>query len=103
MKKLTLFYVPFPNKDSALEMIQKLVERRLIACGNIVEAKSCYEWNGVVNHDDEIIAIMKTVAECKEDVERFLEENHPYDTPAILHWTAACNVAYYEWVVEQTQ
>ena len=96
--EIAILYCPFPNKDSAMTMVEMLVREKLIACGNLISGTSIYEWSDNLASDDEYIAIMKTSISLILRVEKRLEELHPYEIPAILHWKANANKAYVLWV-----
>ncbi len=44
---LSLLYVTFPDKQEALQMARVLLEKRFIACANILDSvTSVYPWEG---------------------------------------------------------
>ncbi len=98
---LVIFYVPCPDADEAKKLITHLLSDRLIACGNIVESKSVYNWADSVVHENEWIAIMKSLTELSGVLENSIKKIHPYKTPAILSWSVSCNAEYLEWVRQQ--
>ena len=60
-----------------------LVERRHAACVQQVPIRSTYRWDGAVQHDDEILLLVKTTAARFDDVAATVRELHSYDVPAI--------------------
>ena len=63
-----LIWCPFPDRDSARQIAQTLLDRKLIGCANLIgEVESIFEWKG-----DAAI--------------QYLAEQHPYDIPAIIGW-----------------
>jgi periplasmic divalent cation tolerance protein len=60
-----------------------LVERRLAACVQQVPIRSTYRWEGEVQHDDEILLLVKTRADRFDGVASVVRELHSYDLPAI--------------------
>jgi len=58
-------YVPFPTHESAQKVVGHLLENKLIACANIVQSVSMYNWQDTFHQEDEWIAIMKTVQKAK--------------------------------------
>ncbi|MBK9736719.1 MAG: divalent-cation tolerance protein CutA [Saprospiraceae bacterium] len=96
--EIAIFYSPFPDKDTAQKVVEIMVREKLIACGNIINGTSIYEWSGSLASDNEYIVIMKTVLSLMTRVEKRLEELHPYDIPAIINWKASANKAYVLWV-----
>ncbi len=75
----------FPNKETAKSIIQGLLENKYIACANIFSnIESMYWWEGKINDDPEVMAIMKSIEDNFELIERYIKEHHPYIVPEIL-------------------
>ena len=67
------------SADEAVTLIQALLERRLIACGNILPGvRSLYRWEGKVADEREVIVFMKTRAARLDALEMAFGELHPY-------------------------
>ena len=95
-----LVYCPFPDADSATQVARALLEKDLIACANILgPSQSIYKWNDQVEHNKEIVVVLKTHASLLKDCIRELGTLHPYDSPAILGWECdAAHPATQEWL-----
>lgn len=66
-------------------MARELVERRLVACVNIVESvNSIYRWKGKVEEDGEQLLIMKTVDELVGELKEAVFARHPYEVPEFV-------------------
>ena len=80
-----------------------LVERRYAACVQQLPIRSTYRWDGVVQHDDEVLLLVKTRAARFDEVAATVRELHSYDVPAI---TAVPIVAessdYRAWIDAET-
>jgi periplasmic divalent cation tolerance protein len=100
MKTIWIIYIPTPSIDVADKLSNLLLSQRLVACANMIDAKSMYMWNGAMAKDDEVILICKTMLNKIEKIEALVTANHPYELPAIVRWTVECNKAYHDWVVE---
>lgn len=61
----------------------ELVARRYAACVQQVPIRSTYRWRGAIEHDDEILLLVKTRRDRFADVARTVRELHSYDVPAI--------------------
>lgn len=77
-------YSTFPNKKEAKKIGEELVRKKLAACVNVFPIDSIYSWQGKIIKDKEFAAIIKTKKENFKKVEKFILENHSYDTPCIL-------------------
>lgn len=70
------------DKDAAGRLAQRLVERRLAACVNIIgPIRSIYRWHGQVQDDVEFLLLIKTTAECAARLRTTLKSVHPYELP----------------------
>jgi len=105
MSNVILFYVPCPSKQEAKIIARSLVEKRLVACANIIEnCTSIYEWEGQLQEESEIILILKTVKSLHLDVEREISDKHSNDCPCIVALdTAEVNMPFAQWVKTQTK
>jgi periplasmic divalent cation tolerance protein len=101
MSQILLFYVPFPDEQSAHILSQKMLNEKLIACANFFPSHSNYIWNHQPCQDNEIIALLKTLQGKQAMLEEFILLHHPYDTPCILQWNVQCNASYFEWITQQ--
>ena len=80
-----LVFCTFPDADTARQIGTMLVESQLAACVNVIPGiESIYRWEGSVQHDAEVIALLKTTADNFPRLEARLLDTHPYDTPEII-------------------
>ena len=97
-------FCTFPNADTARSVARDLVERRLVACGNVLpQIHSVYRWEGKVESGEEALAIFKLPAARYAEFEGTLRSLHPYDVPEII----SCRISdglpeYLRWVVENS-
>lgn len=79
-----------------------LVERRLIACMNIVDSvRSIYRWKGKIEDEGERLLIMKTTEERVAELRDVLLSRHPYDVPEfIVLPIETVDGPYREWLIE---
>lgn len=93
-------FCTFPNAETARDVARELVERRLVACGNVLpQIHSVYRWQGKVESGDEALAIFKLTAARYAEFEATLRSLHPYEVPEII----SCQIAnglpeYLSWV-----
>ncbi|MDQ4080037.1 MAG: divalent-cation tolerance protein CutA [Gemmatimonadota bacterium] len=90
--------------EEAVKLVQTLLERRLIACGNILPGvRSLYQWEGKVADEWEVIVLMKTKAARLEALELAFGELHPYKVPELLALPVSAGLhKYLEWIDDET-
>jgi periplasmic divalent cation tolerance protein len=85
-------------------MVRALVERRLVACVNVVPVHSCYRWNGEFCSEPEHLLIAKTRASMKTEVIAAIRQLHSYEVPEIIAVPVIAGYApYLAWVYDETK
>ncbi len=83
--ELAIVLVTVPNPDIARSIATEIVQSRLAACVNIVPGiKSIFRWEGKLDEADELLLVIKTIADRYPALEKRITELHPYDTPEIV-------------------
>ena len=73
------------SDEEARRIAAALVERRLVACVNLVgPIRSIYRWDGEIRDDPEVLLIVKTIRERFAAVEQAVRELHSYDVPEVI-------------------
>lgn len=98
MPELLIAYIPSSTLESAQEIALHLLERKLIACANVVASTSMYWWKGATPTEQEHILIVKTLPEKLQSLEDEVNKIHPSQAPCILKLCARANEQYYHWV-----
>lgn len=103
-EELVLVLSTLPDAAAAEEFVGRLVEERLIACGNLLpEVLSIYRWEGRVQREKEVLVVMKTSRSRVERLFQRIGELHPYEVPEIVGLSAdAVSNAYGRWVRQET-
>ena len=83
----------------AFGTLKKMIGDNFASCINIIkDMKSYYKEDLKINAVSEVVLIIKTLKEFKE-IEVYLNDNHPYDTPFIAELnTKKINTKYLEWI-----
>lgn len=93
-----------PDRDALQAIVEDLLERRLIACGQLLgPVSSTFRWQGVREQQQEWLALLKTAGARVPAVQARVIELHPYEVPEVLVCEmSAGNGDYLRWVLEQT-
>lgn len=99
--EISVFYITVPNDTQAEKIIRCLLEKKLIACAQIIKAESFYFSSAMIQKDGEYVIIAKTLREYESAASVFVKKIHSYEIPCILsnRWTV--NEEYYTWAQKQ--
>jgi periplasmic divalent cation tolerance protein len=105
MERAILVYTTYPSIVEAEQAGRSLVERRLCACVNILPGMiSHYGWEGANERGEEVVMIIKTLAELAESVRAAVKELHSYSTPAIFVIPIeSMDKSYLDWLMAETE
>lgn len=91
------------SSGEADAIAEALIAGRLAACVQQFPMRSTFRWEGEVQHDDEVLLLVKTTTARFDAVRELVLERHSYDVPAV---TAVPIVAgsdeYLAWIVAET-
>ncbi|HLB35787.1 MAG TPA: divalent-cation tolerance protein CutA [Gemmatimonadales bacterium] len=92
------------NPAQARQLVQRLVDERVIACGTILPgATSVYRWRGTVTAEAEVVVLLKTPRACWDALKAAVEAHHPYEVPELLALPVVAGLdRYLDWVNSET-
>ena len=91
-------------QEKSEAMARALLDKRLVACINILPVRSFYHWKGELCDDQEQLLILKTTQKKAEKVIAAIKEMHPYEVPEIIALPViAGHAPYLAWVHEETK
>jgi periplasmic divalent cation tolerance protein len=95
-------FITAPTRDEARAIADKLVEKQLAACVQILPGmESVYRWQGKVERQPEYLLLVKTTAERFVELEREVRAMHSYDTPEIVSFPITRgSTDYLRWLAE---
>lgn len=77
--------VSCPSQEVGSALAKLLVDRELAACVQVLPPmQSVYRWKGEVCIDEEVLLVIKTTSDLKDEVRKAVEENHPYEVPEFV-------------------
>ena len=94
----------YPDKDSAEQLAQLLVNEQLSACVDILPGiRSIYWWQGQATSAEEYLLLIKAHRDQYQLIENRRKAHHPFEVPEIiavsienglpeyLHWINSCH------------
>ena len=101
----TLILSTASSKEEAQEIARALVERRLVACVNIVgPIDSIYRWKGEVESSQEYLLMMKSDDDHFERVRDAVKTLHSYEVPEVVQVPIENGLpAYLEWISDSVK
>lgn len=102
MSQYLLVLTTIGSEEDAARLGRSLVEKRLVACVNMVgPVRSVFLWKGKVEDESERLLLMKTRADRYAELETAIQELHPYDVPEVIAIPIERgSQAYLSWVDE---
>ncbi len=103
MKEYIQVFTTVENKDDAKKIARDLVEKRLVACAQVVgPIMSTYRWKEKIEEEEEWLCILKSKYESYEKLEERIKSIHPYEEPEILALSVVKGSrGYLEWMDRQ--
>ena len=103
MPRIELLYIPCPSLKEAHAISSALLDSRLIACANIVESRSIYNWKGRREKGREFIIFAKTTPKKAQKAQKMVKKLHSYEIPCVLRFSVQANTGYAKWVASETK
>ena len=85
MKNIKFFYITVPNRKEAERIAKKLLNKKLIACANVINnVNSYFVWKNKVQNSKEIIICGKTTSKNQTKIIKVVKSIHSYAVPCII-------------------
>ena len=98
-----MLYFTAKDLTDAARIARHLLDRRLIACANLVPVRSLYRWKGKVVDETEAVAICKTRRSAVRTAIAAAKKVHPYDVPCIVSYEMSTGLAAFtKWIDAET-
>ncbi|MGZ4987612.1 MAG: divalent-cation tolerance protein CutA [Limisphaerales bacterium] len=96
--------VTAPDLKTARMLAKAALQKRLVACGNLVpKIESYYWWKGKIAISAEVLIVFKTTRKQLVALEKLVLEKHPYDTPEFVVLDIASGTKrYMQWIESST-
>lgn len=91
-------YITHGTELAAKKISNYLVQKKVVACANLMPITSCYWWKENIENEKEWVSIVKTIPENWEWLKKEVENVHPYDVPCIMKFEVEANKSYEDWI-----
>ena len=96
---MILIFTTATNRKQAVEIGDKLLREKTIACYNLVPIQSKYWWKGKIISDNEFLLLLKAPEQNYKKVEKTILENSIYETPEVIAIKPSkVNNKYLDWL-----
>jgi periplasmic divalent cation tolerance protein len=101
-EKVFLALSTFPDQETARDISNELVTKKLAACANILPGvQSIYRWNEKIESGNETLVLFKLSDDRRSKFQQTLRSLHPYEVPEIIFVPISSGLPeYLQWVVE---
>jgi periplasmic divalent cation tolerance protein len=101
-EKVLLALSTFPNQETARDISNELVTKKLAACANILPGvQSIYRWKDNIESGNETLVLFKVSEDRQSDFQEQLRSLHPYEVPEIIFLPISSGLPeYLRWVTE---
>jgi len=100
-----VIYCTVPNKKEGKEIAKKLIEKKLVACVNIIDKiESIFSWDGELCEETEAMMIIKTKKELFDKVNAMIQALHSYNVPEVIALPMVeADEQYLKWIEHETR
>ena len=101
-EKVLLALSTFPDRETARDISNELVTKKLAACANILPAvESIYRWKEKIESGNETLVLFKLSEDRQSAFQEKLRSLHPYEVPEIIFIPISSGLPeYLRWVIE---
>ena len=101
-EKVLLALSTFPDQETAREISNELVTKKLAACANILPGvESIYRWKEKIESGNETLVLFKLSEDRQSAFQEKLRSLHPYEVPEIIFIPISSGLPeYLRWVTE---
>ncbi len=94
--------VAFSNKEEVENVIDHLLQDRLVASCQVVESNSCWNWENKLEKSKEYLLFIKTKKERASKIYEVVKKIHSYDCFEFAMFNlTSCNQDYLDWIEQE--
>ena len=104
MNKYIMITTTFEERKEAENIINVLLEKRLVSCAQVINIDSAYHWQGKIAREPEYLVQLKSKKGLYKEIEEEILKLHSYETPQIICYDITDGYkGYLDWIEEETK
>jgi periplasmic divalent cation tolerance protein len=105
MTEFMVVFITASTFDQAEKIGKVLLEKKLVACVNIIKnIKSFFWWKGEISDEDEVLLMAKSENDNFKKIEEETKKLHSYSVPEIIALPLISgSKEYLDWIESETQ
>ena len=101
---MIISYIICKDRGEAKKISRILLEKKLVACCNIIQTESLYNWKNKLVEDNEVILLAKTIDKNFTEIKKEVLKIHSYKIPCILKLDVKdINDSYLRWLKSEVK
>jgi len=100
-----IIYCTCPDIEIADKISRSLIRQHMAACVNQINGvTSIYEWNGKIEHGNEVLLLIKSTMARFDAIETLIRQEHPYELPELVAVPITKGMPeYLDWITQCTK
>ena len=104
MSKYCMIETAFDDKKELQQVVDELLNSKLVASCQVVESDSKWHWKNEVENSKEYLVFMKTKNELAKEIFETIKKFHSYECfEFAIFELDSCNDEYLKWIEEETE
>jgi len=104
MSNYCMIEIAFDNKDEVRDVVDKLLQNKLVGSCQVVESDSKWNWKGELESAKEYLVFMKTKKSLANEIFGLIKNIHSYDCfEFAIFELNSCNDEYLNWIDTETK
>ncbi|KPL04632.1 MAG: hypothetical protein AMJ90_00255 [candidate division Zixibacteria bacterium SM23_73_2] len=105
MTEYMVVFITASTFDQAEKIGKALLEKKLVACVNIIkDIKSFFWWKGEISDEDEVLLMAKSKNDNFKKIEKETKKLHSYSVPEIIALPLISgSKEYLDWIESETR
>jgi periplasmic divalent cation tolerance protein len=95
---MQLLYVTLNTVEEAHQISHALLEKKLALCTNWFPITCAYRWQGEIKEEPEVVLIVKTQLQYREDIEQVITEHISYTNCIAEISVSSVNEGFLSWL-----